>query len=283
VSRPPAPWLTIVTVVKDAPAAFADTVASIGDQDRQGVEFVVIDSSTDPAIVPALLQDASGVDATYQWTEPAGIYAAMNTGLRAASGDYVYFLNAGDTLARPDVLATVGPVLRAERPTWMFAEVKMTDAHGGILATPTWDYPTEKRTCFSRGHFPCHQGTFTRRAALLELGGFDTSFEIVADYAVFLRLSQQADPIHLDDVVAAFQPGGVSTERWRDAIGEFHRARREILAPSGATALRERFETLSLLGRTAAYRSLWAEGRPGHSLVARLRRRDSPPPGTPIP
>jgi GT2 family glycosyltransferase len=262
------PWLSIITVVKDAPEDFTTTLASIRAQNLHGVEFVVIDSSADRAAVPGSLE---GMLAHYAWTEPAGIYAAMNEGLQAASGDYAYFLNAGDTLASDNALERVGAVLRERRPEWLYAEVQMSGPDGRPLTTRPWDYDAEQRTSFSRGRFPCHQGTFVRRQALLDLGGFDTTYRIVADYATFLELSKRSRPVHLDEVVAVFQPGGVSTVRWREAIEEFHRARREILAPTGAAAIREQAETLLLLGKTAAYRGLWAEGKIGHGLVARLR------------
>jgi len=263
--------LSIITVVRDAPRDFADTVASVASQDLAGVEYVVIDSSTDQDVIPDLL---SGVAVEYQWVPASGIYSAMNTGLHVANGDYVLFLNAGDTLSDPSVFSEIKSILRLQAPVWLYAEVQMSDSLGKVVETPKWDYETEQRLLFSRGHFPCHQGTFTRRDTLLELGGFDTSYEIVADYVAFLKLSKLAAPVHLPKTVAVFQPGGVSSDRWRAAIGEFHRARREVLAPSGVSAFRERLETAALLTKTAAYRGLWAPGRIGHPLVSRLRRGD---------
>ncbi len=264
-----APLLSIITVVKDAPGDFAATLASVTAQDLTGVEYVVVDSSADQGVIPDLL---SGVAAEYQWVPASGIYSAMNTGLHAANGDYVLFLNAGDTLADPGVFSEIKSILRLQAPVWLYAEVQMSDSLGKVVETPKWDYLTEQRLLFSRGHFPCHQGTFTRRDTLLELGGFDTSYEIVADYVAFLKLSKLAAPVHLPKTIAVFQPGGVSSDRWRAAIGEFHRARREVLAPSGVSAFRERLETAALLTKTAAYRGLWAPGRVAHPLVSRLRR-----------
>ena len=268
-----APLLSIITVVKDAPGDFAATLASVTAQDLTGVEYVVVDSSTDQAVIPDLL---AGVAVEYQWVPASGIYSAMNTGLTAASGDYVLFLNAGDTLVDPlaeaGAFSEIKSILGTQAPVWLYAEVQMSDALGVAVQTPLWDYQTEQRLLFSRGHFPCHQGTFTRRDTLLTLGGFDTSYGIVADYVSFLKLSKIAAPVHLPKTVAVFQPGGVSSDRWQAAISEFHRARREVLAPTGALALREQFETFALLTKTAAYRGLWAPGKIAHPLVSRLRR-----------
>jgi len=271
VNQPPAvqPLLTIITVVRDAPIDFATTLASVSGQELAGVEYLVVDSSNDRTAIANQLADH---EATYLWVPAAGIYSAMNAGLAAASGDYVLFLNAGDTLSDPVVFSEIKRILRHQAPVWLYAEVQMTDSLGQVKQTPQWDYQTEQHLFFSRGHFPCHQGTFTRREILLELGGFDTSYEIVADYVAFLKLSKIAAPVHLPKTVAVFQPGGLSSDRWRAASGEFHRARREVLAPTGISALREQFETLALLTKTAAYRSLWAPGRIAHPLVSRFRR-----------
>ena len=99
------PWLSIITVVKDAPIDFARTLESLRTQNLEGVEYLVIDSSTDSAVIPRTLEQ-SGILFSYHWCEPAGIYAAMNIGLSKAMGTYVYFLNAGDELL-PEVLTQV--------------------------------------------------------------------------------------------------------------------------------------------------------------------------------
>jgi len=260
--------LSVITVVKDAPEEFSTTLASLAGVDDTGIEFIVVDSSQDRSAIPGLLADSH---ASYAWIEPAGVYEAMNHALSLAMGEYVWFLNAGDRLMSSDALHAVREAARDSSPTWLYAEVEMLDDRGRPMRTPAWDFHAEARTCFSRGHFPCHQGTFVRRNTLIALGGFDTSYRIVADYAVFLRLSQLAPPVHVAATVAAFQPGGMSSLRWREASREFHRARREILHPRGLMALREQWETWRLRTATTAYRALWAPGRPAHGLVRRFR------------
>lgn len=250
--QPASPWLSIITVVKDDADGFARTVTSIESQDTDGVEHVVVDSSRPPLDLP----DSVGSRA---WVEPAGIYSAMNAALSLASGDFVLFLNAGDMLHDPAVLARVRALLSARQPTWAFGEVEIVERGGTRTVTPRWDYARERAGGFSGGHFPPHQGTFASRETLITVGGFDTSYAITADYAAFLRLSQVADPLYLDLIVATFVEGGVSTTRWRDSLAEFHRARRANLSLHGAASLREYTNTGRQFLRMAAYRGVWAK------------------------
>jgi putative colanic acid biosynthesis glycosyltransferase len=255
----PGIWLTVITVVKNDALGFARTLDSLERQDLSGVEFIVIDGSEDIEAIPELVR-TSGVKANYYWVEPAGIYAAMNKGISEARGHYCYFANAGDTLFVDDVL-TRTRTLTHTGPTWLFGPVEIVSVTGTSVITPHWNYQAEKSTCFSRGHFPCHQGTFVRTDTLRELGGFASDFDIVSDYAMFLRLSQIADPVELGFVVASFVEGGVSTVRWRQSLSEFHRARIQILRPRGGVRLLEAWNTASGYFRMLVYRMVISKMR----------------------
>ena len=244
------PWLSVVTVVKDASEDFLRSLASLQLQDLQGVEYVVVDSSSDPTAIrqafDACITQQPEMLHAYLWVEPEGIYAAMNTALAAAHGKYVYFLNSGDRFHSETVLHTVRQIAEQSVPLWMYGEVEIVELSGQRVTTPRWDYAKEQAVYFSRGHFPPHQGTFADRDALLALGGFDTHYSVVADYAAFLQLSKSAAPVYLDLVVAEFIEGGLSTTKRRASLSEFHRARKEILQPQGLGRVRESLESLRL-------------------------------------
>jgi GT2 family glycosyltransferase len=254
------PWLTIVTVVKDDPEGFARTTESIAEQDHASVEWLVVDGSGDPHQVPDFLAASTATVARYEWQTPAGVYAAMNAGLDHASGAYIHFLNAGDTYFSSSSVSAFRSLVERD-PTWLFGQVCFVSADGRRTTPPPFDYQAEKAGCFSRGRFPPHQGTVVRTSALRAVGGFDTSYRIVADYAALLRLAQESDPVITTSTIATFFEGGVSSTHWRESLKEFHRARREILRPTGAAAARERLATAvqftkmqsaRLLGRVAS-------------------------------
>lgn len=251
------PWLSIVTVVKDAPDELARTLASLAGQDLTDTEYWVIDSSKDPQQVPAMLESCA-VAAHCDWTEPAGIYPAMNLGLARARGHYAYFLNAGDELL-PGALAKVREIADQSDARWLIGTVEIVAENGSSVTTPAWDFPAEQRALFARGQFAPHQGTFASVTDLRRIGGFDPSFQIAADYAAFLGLSKLGAPVMLPFPVARFHEGGVSTQRWRESFREFHRARRSILRPRGPAAARELFESVRHFAAVWLYRGVWSK------------------------
>ena len=253
------PWLTVVTVVKDDSEGFQRTLESVLVQASADIQHVVIDSSSNRDEVPALLVNTAS---DYTWVAPTGIYAAMNTGLNQAQGKYIYFLNSGDWLYAPTTLSMLCTQLIEHRPRWAIGPVEIVSLDGKRTITPPWNYEREAALGFSRGHFPAHQGTVVELSVLEGFGGFDTTYRIAADYAMALRLASIGTPLRLDFPIACFTEGGVSTLEWRRSLREFHRARVEFWAPSGAAALRERWETAAHFTRMWIARDVLRRGKP---------------------
>ena len=251
------PWLTIVIPVRDEKEGLQRTLTSITRQEHEGVQVLVVDSSGDHDAVVSM---CSGIAEVVQ-VAPEGVFPAMNTGLDRAAGTYVQFLGSGDEL-HDSVLAQVRRVADLN-PEWMFGSVRIIGTDGRHTVTPRWDYAKERVHLFARGFFPQHQGTFARKELLRNFGGFSSSFQVAADYAMFLRLSQHSTPVRLYFVVADFTMGGMSTTRWRESFHEFHRARQEIFRPAGLVAAQEQWDYRAHFARVWAYRE----------LVEPLRRR----------
>ena len=239
-----APWLSVITVVKDDNAGLLATLASLKSQNLDGVEHVVVDSSAISEEPTVAAFNLLSINQIFSWIEPSGIYQAMNRGLELANGTFVYFLNAGDTFLNESVLERVHYSLTESHPQWAFGPVVIQEPHGATTLTPPWNYQREKVSGFSNGYFPAHQGTFAHRALLSSFGGFDVQYKVAADYAAFLRISQVADPLILDFPIATFQEGGTSTTHWKLSFREFHYARKSILKLTGVHALKAEFNSL---------------------------------------
>ena len=155
-----APWITVVTVVKDDPEGLTRTYSSLAVDKDDGVEYLVVDSSSDRTAVDQALEE-SGLQPRVQWMPPEGIYRAMNKGLALARGTYVYFLNAGDEIA-PGALSHIRSRLQTTNAAWAFGPVEIVGTDGTVTVTEAIDIKEERMHCFARGRFPAHQGTSAR-------------------------------------------------------------------------------------------------------------------------
>ncbi len=82
-----------------------------------------------------------------------------------------------------------------------------------------------------------------KRNLVHTLGGFDPSYRITGDYHLLLRASLVAKPLVFGFPIANFQQGGASTQNWRMAAKEFHRARVEVFRPRGWARIQEWSDT----------------------------------------
>jgi len=263
------PWITVATVVRDDPDGLRTTMDSVLSQQHVsdiGIEWLIIDSSADRDAAQSfiLLAESSSLAVRIIWTEPAGIYPAMNVALHEARGRFIVFLNAGDSLVSPRVLSELHRLWRESAldvVNWIVGRVRVISRSGRYVDSASWSYPEEKSALFARGFFPPHQGTIVRTEVLRSIGGFDARYTIAGDYHCALRLSQQATPLMTNLVIAKFREGGVSTTQWRQAAREFHQARTEIFSPRGRTWFVERWCSMRNFMALFIYRDLLRRDR----------------------
>ena len=102
--------ITYVTVTYNAAAVLRRTLDSVLQQNYPDIVHLIIDgASTDDTldIVDDYTNRSNEAENGHRiqvMSEPDhGIYDAMNKGIRSLDGDYVCFLNAGDSLPAPSV------------------------------------------------------------------------------------------------------------------------------------------------------------------------------------
>ena len=90
------PKFSIITVTYNAAAVVEPTLRSIISQSYNNYEFILVDGGSSDDTVSKVRE--SGVKASHIVSErDKGLYDAMNKGIRLATGDYLCFLNAGDS------------------------------------------------------------------------------------------------------------------------------------------------------------------------------------------
>ena len=90
---------SIITITYNAEKVLQRTLDSVRSQTYRDMEHLIIDgASTDETVAMAeAYRQRASYDVVVRSEPDRGIYDAMNKGLRLATGDYVVFMNAGDT------------------------------------------------------------------------------------------------------------------------------------------------------------------------------------------
>ena len=188
--------VTIITVCRNHAKELERTIRSVESQTWQEKEYLVIDGASTDDTLDVI--KAHEVSITRWVSEPdQGIYDAMNKGVRMAQGEWVIFMNAGDTFASDDTLQRVfGSPLDAD--------VIYGDVIKGELVKKAEDPRNAHRM------FYCHQSAFVRTRCLREFP-FDIRHRMSADFKQVKQLYLSGKTFRqLDFPVANFDTQGVS-------------------------------------------------------------------------
>jgi glycosyltransferase involved in cell wall biosynthesis len=97
------PVVTIITVVYNSQFLIEKTVESVLKQTYKNVELIVIDGGSTDRTLDIIKTYNSEI--TYWVSEPdKGIYDAMNKGIICSTGNWLNFMNSGDTFASNHVV-----------------------------------------------------------------------------------------------------------------------------------------------------------------------------------
>lgn len=147
------PRFSVITVCWNEADRIRETCASVCMQDFVDFEWVVVDGgSTDGTL--AVLQEYEQRMACFISEPDDGIYNAMNKGLRHARGEYVVFMNGGDTFADSDVLSEVSKV---QTKDLIYGDLKIAAGSNGESIR---EYPSDLSEKYLLSRMLPHQASF---------------------------------------------------------------------------------------------------------------------------
>lgn len=208
--------ISVITATWNCASTVEGCLASVAEQTWLHREHVVIDgASTDGTV--ELLHARRDQLAVLRSEADQGIYDALNKGLGLASGDIVGFLHADDLFSSPTVLEQVAVAFEDASVSAVYGDLQYVrhDDIGHVVRDWRSSPVTPKR--LSNGWMPPHPTLYVRRDWYRQIGGFDSSYRIAADYLSILRLfSQPGFKAHyLPEVLVTMRLGGASNRSLR--------------------------------------------------------------------
>ncbi|MCQ2243540.1 MAG: glycosyltransferase [Bacteroidaceae bacterium] len=239
---------TIVTITFNAAACLQRTLDSVLAQTYPDIEHLIVDGASRDntvAMAQAYADKAKAEKgADYRVvisSEPdRGLYDAMNKGLQRASGDYLLYMNAGDSFPDSETLRHVAESIKHAAPASAsdslpavaYGDTLWTDNQGNIIGKRNHSAPERLSwRSFKQGMLVCHQA-FYARTDIAKLFPYDLQYRHSADVDWCIRIMKEAEKrnltlVNTHRIVAHYQREGQTTANHRASLMErFHVMRR---------------------------------------------------------
>ena len=194
---------SIVTVVKNNAEGLKKTIESVINQNFTNYEYIIICGES--------VDDTYKVIEKYKWffkkyiiEKDDGIYSAMNKALEYCDGEYINFLNAGDTFYSEKTLEFIHET--TEDSTDIFSGSINSVSTTGVKKLKSWKeqyHPDQYMFCF-------HQTMFASKDIFKSIK-FNTIYDVCADYDWTLQCYFNNYKFqYVDEPLVNFQEGGFS-------------------------------------------------------------------------
>lgn len=213
--------LSIITINLNNLSGLKKTISSVLRQTFEGYEYIIIDGKSNDGSQEFIQQNEKKLSCWISEKDD-GVYAAMNKGIKRAMGEYLLFLNSGDSLAQPNSLQI------------LIDESKEYDlVYGNLLIeenSKTWvkTYPEVLTFKFFLKDSLPHPSTLINLKLFRIAGLYNEKLRIVSDWEFFMNAICKlgARYRYVNEVVATFQYNGLSSV---DNIKEIEKERDEVL------------------------------------------------------
>ncbi len=207
------PKISIITINYNNAEGLNKTIDSVTAQSYKNIEYLIIDGGSDDGSVEIIERHSNGI---YYWvSEPdKGIYNAMNKGIEACTGDYLLFLNSGDTLTQEGILEQA--VDLGMDKDLVYGDI-VFDKDG---QRKEWPSTTQLSfDTFRAGGLP-HPCTFIKRSLFELVGPYNEEHLIVSDWEFFLLATckYNASYKHIHLFICDFCEEGISSDPLNQAL-----------------------------------------------------------------
>lgn len=212
------PSVSIITVVFNAKELLEGTMQSVFCQTCTRLEYLVVDGGSNDGTTDLIRAHSDQIG---HWvSEPdKGLYDAMNKGLRMATGEFVWFLNAGDRLFASDTVERVLDCYSPETDV-LYGEVMLVDDQRHHLGTRS-ELTAQKLPSrlswksLRLGMVVCHQAILVRRSIAPSF--IENNLTADIDWVIG-ALKKSRKTVHTGLVIAEYLQGGVSKQRHRRSL-----------------------------------------------------------------
>ncbi len=200
--------ISIITINYNDIKGLKKTITSVLDQTYPPIEYIVIDGGSTDGSKEYI--ETQKEHLAYWISEPdSGIYNAMNKGIDQATGDYLLFLNSGDSFNNKEVLKNFVLCKPVEDIVYGNSLFIYPDKETKLKIMPS---KLGGMTIFYRTLN--HQSVFHKKSIFENGKRYNEAYKILADWVLYneVVLLEKGTYRHINFVIANYDANGFSSK-----------------------------------------------------------------------
>ena len=199
--------ISIITINYNDKNGLDKTIKSVLGQTFTNYEFIIIDGGSNDGSSELVIENKANVD---YWVseKDSGVFNAMNKGIRAATGEFLIFMNSGDVFNAATTLEEVMPDLTNQSDIYYGDNFKESPTSKRLKT-----YPEKLTFSFFYSSAINHQSTFIRKSLFDEHFYYNEDYKIASDWEFFVYVicHQNVPCKYLKKTIAIYDFTGISS------------------------------------------------------------------------
>ncbi|MCX8070257.1 MAG: glycosyltransferase, partial [Thermodesulfovibrionales bacterium] len=226
------PLVSIIVRTKDRPDLLNRALKSLANMDYQNKEIVIVNDGgcdVNKENISAILKDTKFEIFVNKTT--LGRAEALNKGIVNSKGDLICFLDDDDVI-EPQGTSHLVKAFDGVYNKIIYGNVicrRYEEDTCNLINEWVLDNPFDKELLVLENYIPINSLCIPK-SLLLQIGPLDQSFLIYEDWDMLLRLSDIADFVHIDKLIAEYSIFGTSTITGKEGLEFQKHYRQKILS-----------------------------------------------------
>lgn len=201
--------LSIITINLNNKTGLEKSILSVINQSFTDYEFIIIDGKSSDGS-EKLYEKYKNNIAYYISEQDEGIYHAMNKGIEKAKGEYLFFLNSGDSLTCESILEQVFNKPHSEDILYGNLIVWENNKKKGIATTP--ESITLDTLYNNTIH---HQAAFIKGELFSKFGSYNLQYQFRSDWEFWIRtvIINNCTTQYLNLEIANYNYDGITAQK----------------------------------------------------------------------
>lgn len=216
--------ISIITICFNNEKDIRATIESVVNQTYDDIEYIIKDGGSKDGTMAIVKEYKDRISKIISCPDK-GIYDAINQGIKAATGDVVGLIHAGDQLYDKNVIAKIADHFEKNDIDVSYGHSKIVKQDGKTIRIN--HSPAFNPLYMRFGWAPSHPSIYARKSVFETIGYYNLDVGYAADYQWMVRcFYKHAKSIRIkrfNGYVIRFYLGGESTTNYKKILGKKQR------------------------------------------------------------